>query len=73
MNPRAGHRLDHRPHPLALEALGEMAQPVRIRRRGGLLDELAGVVDQADVDPASTQIQSSVQHKDGPPRSSLPR
>ena len=34
--PRAGHRLDHRPHRLPSQALGEMAQPVGVRRRGRL-------------------------------------
>jgi hypothetical protein len=40
-DPGAGHRLDHRPHPLALQALSEMTQAVEIRRRRGVLDELA--------------------------------
>ena len=43
------------------------AHAVRIRRRP-LLDDLPGLRQQAHVDRLSTQIQSSVQHEDGPPR-----
>jgi hypothetical protein len=32
-----------------------------------LLDQLALVAEQANVEPIATQIQSSVQHEDGPP------
>jgi hypothetical protein len=66
--PRAVHRLDHRPHSPGLHAHGEMAQTVGVRRGGGLRDQLAGIVEQADVEPTSTEIQSSVQHEGGPPR-----
>jgi hypothetical protein len=55
----------HTPRP---DAHGEMAQAVGVRRRGGLRDHLAGVVEQAHVQPTSTEIQSSVQHDGGPPR-----
>jgi hypothetical protein len=32
-----------------------------------LLDEFALVAQQTDVDPLATEIQSGVQHEDGPP------
>ena len=66
--PSAGHRLDHRPHRLSSQTLSEMAQAVGIRRRSRLRDQLPGLVEQANIEPASTQIQSSVQHTNGPPR-----
>ena len=66
--PRAVHRLDHRPHPPPRQALRETAQPIAIRGHRGLRDHLAALVQQANVDPTSTQIQSNVQHQSGPPR-----
>jgi hypothetical protein len=66
--PRAVHRLDHRPHARSLHTHGEMAQTVSVRRGRDPRDQLAGVADQADIQPTSTQIQSSVQHDGGPPR-----
>jgi hypothetical protein len=50
------------------KALGEVAQAIGVRRRSRAPDDLAGVVDQADVEPRSTQIQPSVQHENGSPR-----
>ncbi len=47
---------------------GRAAQPVDVRGRGPLVDDLPGLGDQTDVDLASTRIQSSVQHEDGPRR-----
>jgi hypothetical protein len=60
---------------MAAQPVGEMAQPIGVRRRRGVLDELAALVDQANVEPCSTQIQPSVQHKGGPPsaRTSMTR
>jgi hypothetical protein len=52
--PRPGHRLDHRPHPHTPQPLGKMPQPVRVRRRRSVLDQLARVVDQAHIEPTST-------------------
>ena len=68
--PRAGHRLDHPTHrqPVAPDTARQAAQTVGIRRRRELLDDLATRRQQADIDLASTQIQSSVQHEDGPPQ-----
>jgi len=65
---RARHRLDHRPHLLPSQALGDVAQTVGVRRCRGVFDDLASVVDQADIEPASTQTQPSIQHTNGPPR-----
>jgi hypothetical protein len=61
--PRPGHRLDHRPDRLSLQPRGQMTQTIGIGRRRRVLDHLAGIVDQADVEPTSTQIQTSVQHE----------
>jgi hypothetical protein len=68
--PRAVHRLDHRPDrlPVQRNAIGQAAQPVDIGRRRGLRDQFAVMREQADVEPVSTEIQSSVQHDGGPPR-----
>jgi hypothetical protein len=52
--PRGVHRFDHRPHARGLEAGAEMAQAVGVRWRRGLRDQLAGVVEQSDVEPTST-------------------
>jgi hypothetical protein len=65
----AGHRLDHPDHRLVLDAepARKSSQAVVIRRAGELLDELALVGEQADIDPLATEIQPSVQHVLGPP------
>ena len=39
-----------------------------VRRRGELLNDLRVLRKQTDVEPVATQIQSSMQHEDGPPR-----
>jgi hypothetical protein len=52
--PRPRHRLDHRPHPHTAQPLSQATQTVRVRRRGGVLDQLAGIVDHAHVEPTST-------------------
>jgi hypothetical protein len=65
---RAVHRIDHpadRPRPHRRPGR-EAAQPVGVGRRGPLVDDLAPRRRQADLDLASTHIQSSVQHEDGP-------
>jgi hypothetical protein len=54
VKPRPRHRLDHRPDLGALQPLGEPAQSVGVRRGRGVLDQLAGVVDQAHIEPTST-------------------
>jgi hypothetical protein len=67
---RPGHRLDHPADRQAMRARAarQPAQAVGIRRRCPLLDDLAGPRQQAHIDLLSTQVQSSVQHEDGPPR-----
>jgi hypothetical protein len=52
--PRPGHRLDHRPHPLAAQAIGELTQAVSVRRRGRVLDQLTGIVDETDIETTAT-------------------
>jgi hypothetical protein len=54
--PRAVHRFDHRPHRLTVlhHAADETAQPVGVRRRRGLGDQLAVIRQQTDVEPTST-------------------
>jgi hypothetical protein len=71
--PRAGHRLDHpADRPLAAaDAAREADEAVAVRRRRELLDDLAARRQRADVDFAATQIQTSVQHENGPRRCSL--
>jgi hypothetical protein len=63
--PRAGHRLDHRPHRLPVDlvdAPGQSPQRIGVRRRGELVQVLAVLVEKTDVDLGSRQIQSGVQH-----------
>jgi hypothetical protein len=61
--PRAAHRLDHRPHPAPKpDPLHELPQAVVIARTRELADHLPVAADQADIDPASTEIQPSMQH-----------
>ena len=57
------HRPLVTPHPAR-----QAKQAVGIGRRRELLDDLASRRQQADIDLAATQIQSSVQHERGPPR-----
>jgi hypothetical protein len=68
--PRPRHRLDHPAHRQTMRAGAprQAAHAVRVRRRRPLLDDLPGLRQQAHVELLSTQIQSSVQHEDGPPR-----
>jgi hypothetical protein len=59
------HRLDHGAHRLPvnlLDAPGERPQRIGIGRRGELVQVLAVLAEKTDVDLASTQIQSSLQH-----------
>jgi hypothetical protein len=44
------------------DTLAQAAQAVPIERRGQLVDELALIGDQADVDAFATEIQPNVQH-----------
>jgi hypothetical protein len=67
--PRPGHRLDHPAHrqPIAAAPARQAPQAVDVRRRGELLDHLRVLTEQTDIEPVATQIQSSMQHEDGPP------
>jgi hypothetical protein len=63
--PGPAHRLDHRAHRLPIDHVdppGQAPQRLRIRRRGELLQVLADLGQQTDIDPASTQIQPGLQH-----------
>ena len=55
---RAGHRLDHRTHGLAMvpDTAHKTAQTVAVRRHGALLDQLAVLREQADVQAFATEI-----------------
>jgi hypothetical protein len=68
---RAVHRLDHRAHPMPSKTHRQAAQAIGVRRRRGLSDQLAALVEQTDVQSTSTQIQSSVQHERWASSSSL--
>jgi hypothetical protein len=45
-----------------LDPAGEGSQPVCVGRRRELVEVLASLGEQADVDSLSTEIQSGVQH-----------
>ncbi len=65
----AGHRFDRGADRLsvAADALGEPRQPVGVGRGGTDLDRRAALVEQVEVETAATEIQSGVQHCNGPP------
>ena len=63
--PRAVHRLHDRTHPARVlrgDTLAQAAQAILIKRCGQLVDELALIGDQADVEALATEIQPNVQH-----------
>jgi hypothetical protein len=63
--PGAGHRLDDRSDVLAVNPVDSPrkgSERVDVRRDGELVDVLPLLGEQADVEPAPTEIQSSVQH-----------
>ena len=64
-----GHRLDRRLQrlPMASKAGSEAAQTVTVGRCGADLDRLACLVEQVEVEALATEIQTSVQHWNGPP------
>ena len=55
------------------DAISEPAQTIAVRRHRTDLDTIAPLIQQAIVQPPTTEIQSSVQHEDGPPSNSLLR
>src|SRR5581483_7308418 len=67
--PRPGHRLDRRANPprMTIEPPHQPRQTVRIRRRGRLLDQLTALIEHTHIEPTTTQIQTNMQHEDGPP------
>ena len=62
--PRAVHRLDHPAHRLVVHRHppAQPVQPVAIRRRAEMLDQLPLARDQAHIDTPAAQIQPNVQH-----------
>jgi hypothetical protein len=66
---RAVHRLDRRADRLAmpLESSRQPEQTVGIRRRGTNLDRRSLTVKQMEVETLAAEIQTGVQHRNGPP------
>jgi hypothetical protein len=69
-DPRAVHRLDRRPHRLAVGGglAGKPTQSIGVGWRLDDLDSAALLVQQAHVQPRAGQIQPCVQHCHRPPR-----
>src|SRR6516164_5144644 len=70
-DPRASHRLDHGADRLAVDLLDAASEPskrVDVGRYGELVQMLSLIGEQTHVELLATQIQSSVQHVNGPPR-----
>ena len=65
----AGHRLDHGADRLAVagEAIGEAAQAVGVGGRSAGVDAGSVVSEGDEVEPATAQVESNVQHGYGPP------
>jgi hypothetical protein len=59
--PRAGHRLDHPPHRLAVtsDLAHQIAQTLGVRRRGKLLDQLPLIGAHAHIKSPAAQIKTS--------------
>jgi hypothetical protein len=67
--PRAVHRLDRRADRLAMpiESSRQAEQAVGIRRCGTNLDTRSLTVKQMEVETLAAEIQTGVQHRNGPP------
>jgi hypothetical protein len=52
---------------MTIEPSRQMAQTVDVRRGGADLDRRALTVKQVKVETLATEIQSGVQHRNGPP------
>jgi hypothetical protein len=67
--PRAVHRLDRRADRFAMpiESSRQAEQAVGIRRRGTNLDGRSPTVKQMEVETLAAEIQTGVQHRNGPP------
>ena len=74
--PRPVHRLDRRPHATgpwrSSTRRAKPTQPITVRRRRAGLHPTSLAVEQAVVQTCATEIQSSVQHEDGPPSALAP-
>jgi hypothetical protein len=72
---RAVHRLDRRADRLAMpiESSRQPEQAVRIGRRGTDLDGRSLKVKQMEVETLAAEIQTGVQHRNGPPLDSSRR
>jgi hypothetical protein len=66
---RAVHRLDRGADGRATpsDALAQALQSISIRRRSATLDRRTLVVEQVEVETLAAEIQSGVQHCNGPP------
>jgi LytS/YehU family sensor histidine kinase len=63
--PSTGHRLDHGADRLCVNVVDssrERSQRVEVRRDGELVEQFPVVIQKTDIDLASTEIQSGVQH-----------
>jgi hypothetical protein len=63
--PGSGHRLDHGANRFGVDLLdprGEGLQRVDVGRDGELVEVLARIREQADVNFLPAEVQSSVQH-----------
>jgi hypothetical protein len=67
--PRPVHRLHHTSDRLVIDrhAAGHAVQAVTVRRRHEMINQLAPVADQADIDPLATEVQANTQHALSPP------
>src|SRR5439155_27123760 len=72
--PGAVHRLDRRAdrRTVTLEPLRQTTKTVDFRRRRADLDGRALTVEVVEVETLTTEIQSGVQHRSGPPLRWLP-
>jgi hypothetical protein len=52
---------------MTIEALGQSAKTINVRRRRAHVDRRALTVEQVKVETLATEIQTGVQHRSGPP------
>ena len=66
---RAVHRLDRGADRFAvtIESRRQRVQAISIRRRGAILDRHTLAIEQMEVETLATEIQTGVQHCNGPP------
>jgi hypothetical protein len=65
----AVHRLDRSTNrsAVAIESLAQATESVRVRRRCADLDVRTLCVEQVEVETLAAEIQTGVQHRNGPP------